>query len=258
MALIGTAAAISMLGELSPRTIYVRKRNAKTNGFNEARQAAAMKWLILGVGFVVVMALVAFGTLMMLGGDNASVSESETTHESEKVKKDAKKETKPKMSADRAATAEEEYESMLSKMMENLAVLDYVPGPDEMMTQDGSMSIQDSTDGANWLEKEKHKLAKRERSLDLKQRELEKVDRKVSQKLLRIEQAESSRINQLAKLYDSMDPQAVAQLMRNLEDEIVVELLPRMKSKNAAIVLSLLPPKRAANLSKQMITLAEK
>ena len=217
-----------------------------------------MKWLILGVGFVVVMALVAFGTLMMIVGYNASVSESETTHESENLKKDAKKETKPKMSAERAATAEEEDESMLSTMMENLAILDYVPGPDEMMTQDGSMSIQDSTDGANWLAKEKHKLAKRERTLELKQRELEKVDRKVSQKLLRIEQAESSRIGQLAKLYDSMDPQAVAQLMRNLEDEIVVELLPRMKSKNAAIVLSLLPPKRAADLSKQMITLAEK
>lgn len=216
-----------------------------------------MKWLILGVGFVVVMALVAFGTLMMLGGDNAPVSESETTHESEKVKKDAKKENKQKMKADQTAANEEEDESLLAKMMENLAILDYVPGPDEMMTQDGSMSVKDSIEGANWLEKEKNKLVKRERSLDLKKRELEKVDRKVSQKLLRIEQAESSRISQLAKLYDSMDPQAVAQLMRNLEDEIVVELLPRMKSKNAAIVLSLLPPKRAAQLSKQMITLAE-
>lgn len=246
-----------MLGELSPRTIYVRKRNAKTNGFDEAKRAAEMKWLILGGGFVVVMVLVAFGTLMMIGGVNEPVGETEITHESAEVNKDAKKENKPKMKADQTATKEEEDESLLSKMMENLAVLDYVPGPDEMMTQDGSMSIKDSTDGANWLAKEKHKLVKRERSLELKQRELEKVDRKVSQKLLRIEQAESSRVNQLAKLYDSMEPQAVAQLMRNLEDEIVVELLPRMKSKNAAIVLSLLPPKRAANLSKQMITLAE-
>jgi len=216
-----------------------------------------MKLLILGTGFVVVMALVAFGTLMMIGGDNAPVSETETTHEPKKLKKDAKKENKPKMKADQTAVNEEEDESLLAKMMENLAVLDYVPGTDEMMTQDGSMSIKDSIEGANWLEKEKHMLVKRERSLDLKQRELEKVDRKVSQKLLRIEQAESSRVSQLAKLYDSMDPQAVAQLMRNLEDEIVVELLPRMKSKNAAIVLSLLPPKRAAKLSKQMITLAE-
>ena len=112
-----------------------------------------MKWLILGVGFVVVMALVAFGTLMMIGSDNASVSESEATHESAEVRKDAKKETKPKMSTNRKAAAEDEDESLLSKMMENLAVLDYVPGPDEMMTQDGSMSIQDSTDGANWRPK---------------------------------------------------------------------------------------------------------
>ena len=216
-----------------------------------------MKLLILGGGFVVVMVLVAFGTLMMIGGDSASVSETETKHESAEVKKAEKKETERDIKAEETKAEDEEDESLLAKMMENLAVLDYVPGPDELMTQDGSMSIKDSTDGASWLAKEKQKLVKRERSLELKQRELEKVDRKVSQKLLRIEQAESSRINQLAKLYDGMEPQSIAQLMRNLEDEIIVELLPRMKSKNAAIVLSLLPPKRAAKLSKQMITLAE-
>ena len=48
-----------------------------------------MKWLILGVGFVVVMALVAFGTLMMIGGDSAPVGETESTYASAKVKKNA-------------------------------------------------------------------------------------------------------------------------------------------------------------------------
>ena len=79
-----------------------------------------MKWLILGGGFVVVMVLVAFGTLMMLGGDNEPVGETETTRESAEVKKDANKEKKPKMKTYQAATAEED-ESLLSKMMENLA-----------------------------------------------------------------------------------------------------------------------------------------
>ena len=216
-----------------------------------------MQWLILGGGFLVVMVLVAFGTLMMIGGDIALVREFEAKHESAEVKKDENKETMPEKKAGETKAEDEENESLLAKMMENLAVLDYTPGPDEMKTQDGSMSVNDSIEGSNWLEAERKKLAKREKSLDLKQRELEKMDRKVSQKLLRIDQAESSRINQLAKLYDGMEPQSIAQLMRNLEDDIVIEILPRMKSKNAAIVLSLLPPKRAANLSKQMITLAE-
>jgi len=81
-----------------------------------------MKLLILGAGFVVVMALVAFGTLMMIGDNNAPVSETETTHESAEVKK----ENKPAMKVDKAKDGEDE--SLLSKMVENLAVLDYVPG----------------------------------------------------------------------------------------------------------------------------------
>jgi flagellar motility protein MotE (MotC chaperone) len=54
-----------------------------------------------------------------------------------------------------------------------------------------------------------------------------------------------------------MEPRAVAKLMANLDDETIVSILPRMKSKNASAVLALLPPQRGARLSKQMITIAE-
>jgi flagellar motility protein MotE (MotC chaperone) len=118
------------------------------------------------------------------------------------------------------------------------------------------MSVEDSLEQVNWLEKEKAELADREASLDKRQKELEKLDRDVTKKLTTLEQAESSRIAQLARLYDGMDARAVAKLAANLDDATVVAILPRMKPKNASQVLALLPAKRAAKLSKQMITIA--
>ena len=97
-----------------------------------------------------------------------------------------------------------------------------------------------------------------EKKLDARQRELDITDKKVSQKLLKLEQAESTKISNLAKLYDGMDPRAVAKLIANLDDATVVSILPRMKLKNASTVLALMPAKRGARLSKKMITIAEK
>ena len=71
------------------------------------------------------------------------------------------------------------------------------------------------------------------------------------------EKEASDLIIKLAKLYDGMESRAVAKLMGNLDDETVVSILPRMKTKNASEVLQLLPAKRAAKLSKRMITIAE-
>jgi flagellar motility protein MotE (MotC chaperone) len=54
-----------------------------------------------------------------------------------------------------------------------------------------------------------------------------------------------------------MDARTVANMMANLDDTTIVSLLPRMKQKNASQVLGLMPPQRAAKLSKQMIEVAE-
>ena len=72
-----------------------------------------MKWLIFGGGFLVVMVLVAFGTLMIIGGDSASVSEIETKHESAEVKKNENKETMPDTKAGETKAEDEEDESTI-------------------------------------------------------------------------------------------------------------------------------------------------
>ncbi|MBD3257861.1 hypothetical protein GF377_05460 [candidate division GN15 bacterium] len=157
------------------------------------------------------------------------------------------------------ALLEGEDEKVIDEIMANLEILDYEPSEDEMYGEDvgSGMSEEDSIEAAKWIESEEKRLGEWESKLEEREKELAVLDKKVSQKILRIEQAESARIAQLARLYDGMDARAVAKLAANLDDATVVSILPRMKPKNASLVLQLMPAKRAARLSKQMITIAE-
>ncbi|RKX18764.1 MAG: magnesium transporter MgtE, partial [Candidatus Zixiibacteriota bacterium] len=72
------------------------------------------------------------------------------------------------------------------------------------------------------------------------------------------EQVESARITSIARLYDGMRPEQVGKLFENLDDKAVMAILPRMKSANAAKIMAIMPPKRAARISTKMITVMEK
>ncbi len=242
------------------------------------KKSGLMKYLLLGgIGLVAMVAVIVV-TLMFFGGDSEAevpADEQDGTHEvadSHETTPDESQAAAHEETADDSHEAISDYmseedsimalleqdESVLENIMANLEILDYDPGDDELGEADGGMSVEDSLEQANWIETEKAKLAEREKDLASREAELAKLDRSVSQKIMRIEQTESARIAQLAKLYDGMEPRAVAKLAANLDDATVVSILPRMKQKNASQLLQLLPAKRAANLSKQMITIAEK
>jgi len=218
-------------------------------------EGAMVKYILFGVAGIVLVIGIAFATLLFMGGTK-----------SESVPEDARRET-AEVDAFNAQDSPHEPESLaleeldqsvIDMIMENLAVLDYEPKPSDLEENEAGMSVEDSVEAVNWLQQEKTALSQKENELDTRQRELERLDKQVTQKILRIEQVESARVASLAKLYDGMDSRAVAKLMANLDDETVVSILPRMKIKNASAVLQLLPPRRAAKLSKRMITIAEK
>lgn|GEM_PF-901731 len=154
---------------------------------------------------------------------------------------------------------------VIDDIMQTLAFLDYQPEDGEIPGVETGMSAEDSAKEQSWLDEEKAKLDEREEDLQTRERalaeqrrELDRIESDVNKKLLKLEQAETTRINALAKLYDGMDPRSVVQLVNNLDDATVVALLPRMKTKNASAVMALMSPKRAARLSKQMITITGK
>ena len=218
-------------------------------------KGAMVKYILFGVAGIVLVAGIAFVTLLFMGDTK-----------SESAPEDARKETAEVDATDQhdgsrepeGLALEELDQSVIDMIIENLAVLDYEPRPSDLEENKVGMSVEDSIEVVNWFQQEKTALAQKEKELDTRQKELERLDQQVTQKILRIEQVESARVASLAKLYDGMDSRAVAELMANLDDKTVVSILPRMKIKNASAVLQLLPAPRAAKLSKRMITIAEK
>ncbi len=213
-----------------------------------------IKYIIFGVVGIVLVVAVALVTLMLAGGKSTS-TESVASETDLKRNTDQQSEPTDEEVLDSLLAAEGDPE-VLELIKENLAALDYQPDASELGTGTKGMSEQDSLDAIDWLAKEKKRLADREAELKKRQADLSRLDKEVSKKIIRIEQAESARIASLARLYDGMDAKSVARLMTNLDDETVVSILPRMKAKNASQVLQMLPSQRAARLSKKMITIA--
>jgi flagellar motility protein MotE (MotC chaperone) len=233
----------------TPETNETPNPTAETGG-------GLLKYILFGVIGLALVVGVAYVTLM-LTGDRSDTTAQETGESVLDSTESAAAEPTDDEILDSLLASETDPE--LARMIrENLAALDYQPDPSEFETSSKETSEEDSVEAANWIEQEKKRLAAWESELDSRQKELKRLDAEVSQKVLKLEQAESARITSLARLYDGMDARAVARLMANLDDETVVSILPRMKSKNASQVLQLMPSQRAASLSKRMITIAEK
>jgi len=218
-----------------------------------------LKYILFGVVGMVLIGSVVVVTLLMIG--NGGQETTDTTEESTGVIKGSREASENggnESDEDSILAQFGDDPSALENIMRNLEFLDYEPAPAEMGEEEYGMSVEDSIETVNWLNAEKARLAEKEKELGAREKELAILDKKVSQKLLKVEQAESGRVANLAKLYDGMDARAVAKLIANLDDGTVVSILPRMKLKNASQVLSLMPAKRAARLSKQMITIADK
>jgi len=64
--------------------------------------------------------------------------------------------------------------------------------------------------------------------------------------------AYQKRIAKLVKIVDKMKPIDTASIFSKLDDELVLQLLIRMNDRNAAKVLSQLPPSRAARLTAKL------
>ncbi len=248
------------------------KSGSDASASEAPKKKSPLMFILVGVGAVALIAIAAFGTLVLVGGDAPAESSTEATssHDSDDSHDNAGDEdhdeaSEPTVAHDDLDIREDELDNLLldidtagllDEVVENLAILDVANDDDALGLESPKMSESDSIAAAEWLATEEVRLAKWESTLNDRESKLSQREKDVSLKLARLEQAEAARIQQLAKMYNDMDPTAVARLMANLDNETVVAVLPRMKQKNAAAVLTLLPPVRGAKLSKMLITLA--
>lgn len=240
--------------------------NATAGQTSPAKKGAFIKILILGFAGLGLIAGATFGALHFLQKDSTPRDQTvlaDSTATKQKVTTPVSIAELQIMSKDSLGISKEDpaglgdTAALMAEVRRNLEMLEFRPEQPTALQPQTQLSKEDSLGAVDWFSKEQTQLDARDKDLSARQKEIEKVERSVSARITRIEQAESARINNLAKMYDGMDPTAVARLAANLSDATVVALLPRMKQKNASQVLSLLPPQRAASLSQQMITIAE-
>ena len=109
------------------------------------------------------------------------------------------------------------------------------------------------------LAAERQRLAEREKALKQLEAEVDKkIDRLRSirealEKLLAQKSAEEERrLAELAKVYQKMPPDKAAQILADLDQELTVQLLERMKVKVAARILAAMDQKMAARLTTRL------
>jgi len=66
--------------------------------------------------------------------------------------------------------------------------------------------------------------------------------------------AKEERVKQMVVLYNAMRPADAAAIMDGLSDDLIVELLPRLKERQAARILSTLPDDKRRRISELMLT----
>lgn len=110
------------------------------------------------------------------------------------------------------------------------------------------------------LESEREKLRFAERRVLLEESEIQLRREQVEELLTRIEakvqvmEEERDRmLGQLARVYETMKPDAAAVILSGIEVDTSTEILRRMKERSAAQVMASLEPKAAARISQRML-----
>jgi len=95
------------------------------------------------------------------------------------------------------------------------------------------------------LKKLESEIAKQKEELDSKLKKLEETRQKISTALEEKIKADDSKVETLVQMYSNMKAQQAAKVFETLDEELVIEILGRMKKKSAADILNLIKPEKA-------------
>jgi len=128
--------------------------------------------------------------------------------------------------------------------------------------KDGKIVEKKSADDADYL----FKLAERKKVLDQREEDLNKLSAELEKQKVEIEKkmkeleetrtkisavlqekikADDAKVESLVQMYTNMKPQQVAKVFETLDEDLVIDILSRMKKKTAADILNLIKPEKA-------------
>lgn len=116
----------------------------------------------------------------------------------------------------------------------------------------------------NELEKKERDLARLEEDLQNQKveiekqlKELEKMRREISSVLDKKVKADQSSVDKLVGMYSGMKPQNAANILTQINEELAIKVLGKMKKPNAAAILNFMEPKKAQELSERFAGLKQ-
>lgn len=118
----------------------------------------------------------------------------------------------------------------------------------EVLEQEGKEKMEMEWETIN---EKKAELDKREKDILQKEEELKEKEESISQMKKELE-IRLENIEQMASLYNEIKPSKVVEIFNNLDDELIIQIMHKMRKNNVAEVLAGMDPKRAAELTKKM------
>lgn len=94
-------------------------------------------------------------------------------------------------------------------------------------------------------------LAKQKEDIESKLKNLESVRSKISLVLQERIKADETKIETLVQVYSNMKPQQAAKVFEVLDEDLVIEILSKMKKKNAADIMNMIKPEKAQVFSEK-------
>ena len=125
-----------------------------------------------------------------------------------------------------------------------------------------SASLDKAKESAMLSEVEKARKTVSSEMEDLKEQKAQLLSEKTELEALREEikrlmaaksKADEDKMYNLAKIYDGMDQERLAAVFNQMNDSLIVSVLPKMKPANASLVLEFLPPQRSAMISQMLL-----
>ncbi|QDK39111.1 MotE family protein [Bdellovibrio sp. NC01] len=101
------------------------------------------------------------------------------------------------------------------------------------------------------LNRQESELQAQKSELDKRLKELEEMRGKISSMLEERVKADDQKIDTLVQMYSNMKPPQAAKIFETMDEDLVVEILGRMKKKNAADIMNLLKPEKAQIISEK-------
>jgi flagellar motility protein MotE (MotC chaperone) len=101
------------------------------------------------------------------------------------------------------------------------------------------------------LKKMEEELQRQREALEKRLSEIDGVRRNIASQLEEKVKVDKERVEQLVQFYSTMKPQQAAKIIESLNEDLSVEVLVKMKKKNAADIMNLINSEKAQRLSER-------